>query len=120
MLRYALSRILWTIPLLPSVSARVARMRRAAILGLAALALAPAAAAAPGFRYGVAAGEMTSTSATLWTRSNQLGPVKLYVWPAPRRGMPPVQVELKPSAAHDRIVQRRVHGLKPGTRYTYL
>jgi alkaline phosphatase D len=95
-------------------------MRGAAILGLVALALAPSAAAAPGFRYGVAAGEMTSTSATLWTRSNELGPVKLYVWPTPRRGMPAIQIELKPSAAHDRVVQRRVHGLEPGTRYTYL
>src|SRR5215207_10149082 len=95
-------------------------MRRAVLLGFAALVLAPAALASPGFRFGVAAGEMTSTSATLWTRSNELGPVKLYVWPTPRRGMPPIQVELKPSAAHDRVVQRRVQGLKPGTRYTYL
>src|SRR5688572_5717602 len=95
-------------------------MRRVIILGLAALALAPAAGATPGFRYGVAAGEMTSTSALLWTRSNELGRVRLYVWPAPRTGMPPVQITLRPSNAHDRVVQRRVHGLKPGTRYTYL
>ena len=45
-------------------------MRRVIILGLAALALAPAAGATPGFRYGVAAGEMTSTSALLWSRSS--------------------------------------------------
>jgi alkaline phosphatase D len=95
-------------------------MRRVIILGLAALVLAPAAGATPGFRYGVAAGEMTSTSALLWTRSNELGRVRLYVWPAPRKGMPPVQITLRPSNAHDRVVQRRVHGLKPGTRYTYL
>ena len=95
-------------------------MRRPLVLGLAALALAPAAEAAPGFRYGVAAGEMTSTSALLWTRSNELGRVRLYVWPAPRKGMPPVQITLTPSNARDRVVQRRVHGLKPGTRYTYL
>ena len=54
-------------------------MRRALIVGLAALALVPAAGATPGFRYGVAAGEMTSTSALLWTRSNELGPVRLFV-----------------------------------------
>ena len=95
-------------------------MRRLLVLGLAALALAPAAEGAPGFRYGVAAGEMTSTSALLWTRSNELGKVRLFVWPAPRKGMPPVQITLAPSNARDRVVQRRVHGLKPGTRYTYL
>ena len=45
-------------------------MRRV-LLGLtvAGLALAPQATAAPGFRYGVAAGEMTATSAVLWARS---------------------------------------------------
>ena len=95
-------------------------MRRLLVLGVAALALAPAAGAAPGFRYGVAAGEMTSTSAVLWTRSNELGAVRLFVWPAPRKGMPFVQLTLKPSNGHDRVIQRRVHGLKPGTRYTYL
>jgi alkaline phosphatase D len=95
-------------------------VRRALIIGLAALALAPAAEASPGFRYGVAAGEMTSTSALLWTRSNELGPVRLFVWPAPREGMPFVQITLRPVNGHDRVVQRRVHGLKPGTRYTYL
>jgi alkaline phosphatase D len=95
-------------------------MLRALFVGLAALALAPAAGATPGFRYGVAAGEMTSTSALLWTRPNELGRVRLYVWPAPRKGMPPVQITLKPANGHDRVIQRRVHGLKPGTRYTYL
>ena len=95
-------------------------MGRALLVGLVALAFVPAAGAAPGFRYGVAAGEMTSTSALLWTRSNELGPVRLFVWPAPRKGMPFVQITLRPSTGHDRVVQRRVHGLKPGTRYTYL
>ena len=95
-------------------------MRRLLLAGLVAAVLVPAAAAAPGFRYGVAAGEITSTSAVLWTRSNELGPVKLYVWPAPRKGMPPVQITLRPTNARDRVVQRRVHGLKPDTAYTYL
>jgi alkaline phosphatase D len=95
-------------------------MRRVLVVGLAALVLSPAAGATPGFRYGVAAGEMTSTSALLWTRSNELGRVRLYVWPAPRKGMPPVQITLTPSNVRDRVIQRLVHGLKPGTRYTYL
>lgn len=95
-------------------------MRRLLLVGLAALLLAPAAAAAPGFSYGVTSGEITSTSAVLWTRSNELGRVRLFVWPAPRKGMPPVQITLTPTNARDRVVQRQVHGLKPNTRYTYL
>jgi alkaline phosphatase D len=95
-------------------------MRRLLVLAVAALVIAPSAGAAPGFRYGVAAGEMTATSAVLWTRSNELGAVRLFVWPAPRKGMPFVQLTLKPAKGHDRVVQRRVHGLKPNTRYTYL
>ena len=95
-------------------------MRRGLLVGLAALALVPAAGATPGFRYGVAAGEMTSTSALLWARSNELGPVRVFLWPSPRKGMPFVQISLKPEDGHDRVVQRRIHGLKPGTRYTYL
>ena len=34
--------------------------------------------------------------------------------------MPFVQISLKPANGHDRVIQRRVHGLRPGTRYTYL
>ena len=74
-------------------------MRRALIAGVVALALAPTAGATPGFRYGVAAGEMTATSALLWTRSNELGPVRLFIWPSPRKGMPFVQITLRPSKA---------------------
>ena len=95
-------------------------MRRLLLAGLAALVLAPAAGAAPGFSYGVAAGEITSTSAVVWTRSNELGAVRLHLWPAPRQGMPFVQIDLRPAAARDRVVQRRVFGLKPNTRYTYM
>ncbi|MDQ3067741.1 MAG: alkaline phosphatase D family protein [Actinomycetota bacterium] len=95
-------------------------MRRFLLVSLVALAVAPAAAAAPGFSYGVAAGEVTASSAVLWTRSNELGPVRLFVWPSPRKGMPVAQITLRPTNARDRVVQRRVHGLKPNTRYTYM
>ncbi|HSO02653.1 MAG TPA: alkaline phosphatase D family protein [Gaiellaceae bacterium] len=95
-------------------------MRRLLLAMLAALVLAPAAAATPGFSYGVAAGELTSTSAVVWTRSNEFGTVRLHLWPAPRKGMPFVQIDLKPTAARDRVVQRRVFGLRPNTRYTYM
>jgi phosphodiesterase/alkaline phosphatase D-like protein len=94
-------------------------VRRLLLLALAGLLLPPAAAAAPGFSYGVASGEITSTSALLWARSNQAGPVRLHVWPSPRKGMPFVQIDLRATAARDLVVQRRVHGLRPNTAYTY-
>jgi phosphodiesterase/alkaline phosphatase D-like protein len=92
---------------------------RVALATLAALVLAPAAGAAPGFSHGVASGEITATSALLWARSNEPGTVRLHVWNYPRKGMPVVQVDLQAAAAHDLVVQRRVHGLLPNRRYTY-
>src|SRR5687767_14504217 len=86
---------------------------------LAALALAPAAGATPGFSYGVASGEITSTSALLWARPNEPGKVQLSVWTYPRRGMPIAQLDLVATRAHDLVVQRRVHGLLPNRRYSY-
>jgi len=94
-------------------------VRRLVLLGLAVLLLAPAAGAAPGFSYGVASGEITSTSALLWARSNQRGPVRLHVWNYPRRGMPVVQIDLRATGVHDFVVQRRIHGLLPNHRYSY-
>lgn len=55
-------------------------MRRFAVLVAAAtlvLAVASADAASPDFRYGVSAGEITSTSAVLWTRASRPGAVVL-------------------------------------------
>jgi alkaline phosphatase D len=95
-------------------------MRRLLAVAVVALALAPAAGAQPGFRYAVAAGEMTSTSALLWARSNEPGPVRLHVWPSPRKGMPIVQIDLNARRARDLVVQRRVHGLAPNRRYIYV
>lgn len=92
---------------------------RVVLAVLAGLLFAPPAAAAPGFSYGVASGEITSTSALLWARSNQRGPVRLHVWHYPRKGMPVVQIDLQATATHDFVVQRRVHGLLPNRRYSY-
>ena len=94
-------------------------MRRLLLPAVAALTLAPAAGAAPGFSHGVASGEITPTSALLWARSNEAGPVRLHVWPSPRKGMPIVQIDLQARSAHDLVVQRRVHGLLPNRAYTY-
>ena len=95
-------------------------MRRLLLAAVAALAFAPAAGALPGFSYGVAAGEVTPTSALLWARSNERGPVRLHVWPAPRKGMPVAQIDLRATRDRDLVVQRRVHGLLPDRRYAYV
>ena len=95
-------------------------MRRAAVLA-ASLVLVPAAAGADaqrsGFAYGVAAGEVTATSAILWTR-------------APRAGRVDVEVSTRRSAdlgvayvaqardVNDRTVSVRVPA-QPGKRYWY-
>ncbi|MGZ8708567.1 MAG: hypothetical protein ACXW0R_14430, partial [Gaiellaceae bacterium] len=74
---------------------------------LAGLLVAPAAAdAAPGFSHGVASGEITATSALLWARSNEAGPVRLHVWVYPRKGMPVVQIDLVATRERDLVVQR--------------
>jgi alkaline phosphatase D len=94
-------------------------MRRLLLAGLGALACASPAAAAPGFSHGVAAGEITATSAILWTRSKQPGPVRLSVWTYPRMGIPVAQIDLRATRARDLVVQRRVYGLLPNRRYSY-
>jgi alkaline phosphatase D len=95
-------------------------MRRLLVAASVALVLSPSANALPGFSFGVAAGEITPTSAVLWTRSNEAGPVRLQVWPEPRRGMPVVQVTLHATGGRDLVVQRRVHGLQPDRRWLYV
>ena len=95
-------------------------MLAGAIAG-AALAAPAAAPAAKGFKYGVSASEVGSTSAILWAKANRRGPVKLEVR---RRG--PFggcggrgALSLRATRANDFTVQRKVGGLKPGKRYRY-
>jgi alkaline phosphatase D len=93
-------------------------MRRAAVVAaLAVLAVAAVAAEAaqPGFRYGVAAAEVTARSAILWTRAPSAGAVRLEVV---GEGSPP-SVQLSASPARDLTVSVRVRGLRPATRYSY-
>src|SRR5947209_1234619 len=82
-----------------------------------ALALLPAApAAASGFSLGVAAGEVKSTSAILWTRADKPGGVTLKV------KLGAVQVassSLQAKTANDNTVQKLVTRLKPGKTYQY-
>ena len=99
---------------------------RIVALGVVTVALAVGASAAakqgrPGFPLGVAAGDVTGTSAILWARAPRAGAVTLEVLPpdAGTRASPIRAYALRASAASDRTVQRRVTGLRPATRYRY-
>ncbi|HET9461894.1 MAG TPA: PhoD-like phosphatase N-terminal domain-containing protein, partial [Gaiellaceae bacterium] len=90
----------------------------AALTGLMAIAV-PAAGApsASVFKYGVAAGEVTSTSAILWTRAPKAGLVTLAV--AARGATKARLLEGRATREADLTVQGVVRKLKPGTTYTY-
>jgi phosphodiesterase/alkaline phosphatase D-like protein len=95
-------------------------MRRLVVLASAAtlaLAVASADAADPAFRYGVAAGEVTSTSAVLWTRAPRTGEVVLTV--STSTSVPVGRFTARAAAARDRTVERVVEGLRPGSAYRY-
>jgi phosphodiesterase/alkaline phosphatase D-like protein len=98
-------------------------VRRAAVsvLIVALASAAGLASAAPnlqGFGQGVASGEMTTTSARVWTRAPKRGPVTLIVVPAVAKGAVKT-FALSARPADDLTVQRVVTGLKPGTTYRY-
>ena len=85
-----------------------------------AFAVVAADAATPGFQYGVAAGEITPTSAVLWTRSSSAGALNLEV--SRSRFFQP-QLPLTGAAArvgNDWAVSIRIEDLQfPATRYYY-
>jgi alkaline phosphatase D len=105
------------------------------VLGLAGLLVWPAVAAAepPAFASGVAAGDVSSTSAILWTRAQRSGKVTLTMArasrlatcstaAAPPPGATPTGVKrrtLRARAAADFTVRTTVRGLRAGTRYFY-
>ena len=95
-------------------------MRRALVsvaLVVLALAAISADAASPGFRYGVSAGDVTSTSAILWTRAPQTGKVGLVV--STRKSVNlGVAYSSVAREARDRTISIKVL-LEPGTRYWY-
>ena len=100
-------------------------MTRSPVL-LAALALvllaAPAAAAnggSAGFSFGVTAGDVTPTSALLWGRANRPTAVVLELARDRRLRHGLTRYALAARRANDNTVQRRVGGLRPGTRYWY-
>jgi phosphodiesterase/alkaline phosphatase D-like protein len=93
----------------------------AAVAGAAlTLVLTPPAFAAKGFSYGVAAGDITPRTAILWGKADEAGTYGLEV--ADQRGFRRGGVAaflLKAKEADDFTLQRRVKGLKPGSRYFY-
>ena len=93
-------------------------MRRFAATALAALAL-PGAAAAGGFAYGVAAGEITPSGAVFWTRAPAAGKLRLEVSKSRSFGGMPLVRDLVASPGHDLTAHARVSALEPGTRYFY-
>ena len=80
-------------------------------------AIAPAGASA--FKYGVTAGEVTSSSAILWTRAARSGSVTLQVARNNRftRGLK--LYPLRARRSRDLTVQRRVRRLKSNRRYWF-
>jgi alkaline phosphatase D len=97
-------------------------VRRLAIVVLALavcvpVRLATSAPSAQGFAYGVAAGEITPTSALLWTHAPEQGAVSVTVAPARGGSMLTRNAVARPS--DDLTLRVPVTGLRPGTRYRY-
>ncbi len=96
-------------------------MRRLVVLAASAVlvhAVATADAASPGFPHGVAAGEVTSTSAILWTRAAKPGSV-IVAYGVADGGTATRSFRLRAARVNDFTLQHRVRGLEPGTTYEY-
>jgi alkaline phosphatase D len=91
---------------------------KGALIACAVISLAaPAqAAGAAGFGLGVAAGDVKTTSARLWTRADSSGRLTLRV---SRNGRVVQRYNANAQPAADNTVQVRVHDLRPGRRYRY-
>jgi alkaline phosphatase D len=91
-----------------------------AIFGLA-IASSADSRGVPVFTDGVASGDVTSTSAILWTRVDRDASVKVEVWSNPQlHGKKAFQQTIShPSAAHDFTVKVDATGLLPDTAYSY-
>ena len=97
------------------------------LAGIAASAATSLGAPAAGFAEGVAAGEITSTSALLWTRAPRTGRLvvgisasrKLRVTGASATDGALRVIDAVARAADDRTVRVSVTGLTPGKRYWY-
>jgi alkaline phosphatase D len=91
-------------------------------LALAAAATAACAtsvgdAASRGFAFGVAAGEIRSTSAVLWTRAPKEGVLSVELTGAGSSGL---DAQTRATRGNDLTVRVTITKLRPGTRYRYL
>jgi phosphodiesterase/alkaline phosphatase D-like protein len=94
------------------------RLASAAAGALAAVVAAPAHADPRGFSFGVASGEVRSTSAFLWARPDAKGLVKVHVALADGNG-PAIRRTVKATRSRDLTVRVKVRGLRAGTQYRY-
>jgi alkaline phosphatase D len=80
--------------------------------------LLPASASAKDFKLGVAASDVKSSSAILWTRADKAGDVTLQV-STDKNVKGPRNVPLSAKSSNDRVVQVTVKGLGAGKTYFY-
>jgi alkaline phosphatase D len=91
-----------------------------ALLTASLVGVALAAKNGGGFTYGVAAGEITPTSAKLWTRAPKAGAVVVEVKQVGGGAATPrIGLDTIARPANDLTVSGTIPGLKPATRYTY-
>jgi alkaline phosphatase D len=91
-----------------------------ALLTASLVGVALAAKEGGGFTYGVAAGEITPTSAKLWTRAPKAGAVAVEVRQVGSGAAAPgIDLDTIARAANDLTVGVTVSGLRAATRYTY-
>jgi phosphodiesterase/alkaline phosphatase D-like protein len=88
------------------------------VLALAGLAILPSSASAR-FQYGVASGEVTSTSAKLWAHSTRSGFGTVAVSTTRSFLRPATFANTRASASSDNNMQAVVRGLKPGRTYFF-
>ena len=89
-----------------------------AVSGVLALA-SPATASVGGFRYGVASGEITSSSAVLWAATKKEGKVTAEVATDQKFKKVKKTSTAKAKSVNDNTVQTEVGGLKPEMEYLY-
>jgi alkaline phosphatase D len=92
---------------------------RALIAGAGIALLSAPAASADSFSLGVAAGDVTASSAVLWARADQPGETRLEVATDEDFTQVVRRLKVEATAANDLTVQRRVAGLQPSTPYWY-
>jgi alkaline phosphatase D len=100
-------------------AARVRRSAPVIAVAIAALLACAPAASAKGFKYGVSAGEVGSSSAVVWTRADKSGRVTLQVSRNKRFRHGVKRYGLSAKRANDNTAQRKVRGLRSGKRYYY-